>query len=84
MDMLEYSKLILSRVSFSPELFRRELQKSIDTLDNNDIDILKTWCIKEFGKSHPEILVDSFQLKPYPKITISNKKSVSKETMDNK
>ncbi len=64
MNILEYSKLILSRVSFCPELFKRELHKSIDTLENEDIDGLKIWCIREYGKDYAEILVDSFQLIP--------------------
>lgn len=64
MNILEYSKLILSRVSYYPEIFKRELQKSIDSLDNEDNCILRIWCIKEFGKDYPEIQIESFQFIP--------------------
>lgn len=64
MDILEYSKIILSRVSFSSELFERELNKSINTLEMDEIIHLRIWCLNEFGKEFPEILVNSFQLVP--------------------
>jgi hypothetical protein len=61
MDLLEYSKLILGRVSFCPKLFKRELKKSIDVLETNELSLLRIWCVHEFGKEYPNILVDSFQ-----------------------
>lgn len=70
MDLLEYSKLILGRVSFSPELFKHELKKSIRALKANEISSLRVWCIMEFGKEYPKILVDSFQIIPYQKVKL--------------
>jgi hypothetical protein len=74
MDLLEYSKLILSRVSFCPELFKRELQKSIEVLEMQDISMLRIWCLNEFGKEYPELLVDSFQIIPNQQVKFFNKK----------
>jgi hypothetical protein len=65
MDKLEYRKLILSRVSFSPDVFEKELKKSVHTLDDKEVCLLKIWCIRKFGKEYPEILVDSFKIIPH-------------------
>ena len=77
MDLLEYSKLILSRVSFCPELFKRELQKSIKVLEMQEISMLRIWCLNEFGKEYPDVLVDSFQIIPKQQIKIHNEKRIS-------
>lgn len=61
MDYLEYSKLILFKVSFNPDLFKRELNKSLNELDDQGKSLLKCWCVNEFGREYPEILIDSFQ-----------------------
>lgn len=59
--MLEYIKLILGKVSFSKELFEKELRKAINMLVPNEIDQLKDWCYARFSDLYEEILNRSFQ-----------------------
>ncbi len=49
MSMLEYSKMILEKVSFDPRLFKTELNKAIQKLLSTEIAELKKWCIEKFG-----------------------------------
>jgi hypothetical protein len=56
--MLEYCKLILSKVSFSKELFEKELRKAIHgLLLKEEIKIFMSWCYQEFSKTYYSILV---------------------------
>ena len=52
--MLDYTKSILERVSFNPELFKRELQKAIKTLLPYEIEYLKKWLLR-FTCKKPEL-----------------------------
>lgn len=58
--MLEYAKNILPKVSFSRELFRKELNKCIDWLDEDQVVELYNWCNKKFKKKYPKILSEAF------------------------
>jgi hypothetical protein len=59
--MLELGKKILSVVSFDKALFQKELKKAIRSLKSaEDLNILKEWCIKEFGKKHRSIIREAF------------------------
>lgn len=59
--MLELTKNILQKVSFDPNLFKKELLKALKWLKNQEeIRILKEWCTIEFGKSHSTILKEVF------------------------
>lgn len=46
MIMLEYTKLILSKVSFDPQLFVKEYKKAIQWLSPEDANTLLQWCLK--------------------------------------
>ena len=59
--MLEYTKLILRKVSFSKELFGKELKKSIKWLKKEEILVLQTWCILTFGDIYGDIIQESFK-----------------------
>ncbi len=48
-SMLEYCKIILVKVSFSHELFKKELRKSSYLLQEDEMDQLYAWCKKRFG-----------------------------------
>jgi hypothetical protein len=61
--MLEYAKIILPKVSFSPDLFRKELAKCINWVGESDIMKLKEWCFENFSDSHPDILVSAFNVR---------------------
>jgi len=58
--MLEYAKVILPKVSFSKELFRKELEKCINWVEAPDLEELKDWCYDNFGEMYPEILNQAF------------------------
>ena len=46
--MLEYAKVILPKVSFSRDLFRKELTKCINWVSEAEISSLKSWCYENF------------------------------------
>lgn len=54
--MLNYVKLILSKVSFDKNLFEKELKKAIALLIPNEIIELKTWCMEMFGHLYRTII----------------------------
>ena len=58
--MLEYAKTILPKVSFSKELFRKELVKCIHWVEQNQIEELHTWCYENFNEMYPDILTEEF------------------------
>ncbi|SKC81953.1 hypothetical protein SAMN05660236_4062 [Ohtaekwangia koreensis] len=47
--MLEYCKLILTKFSFSRNLFLKEYKKSIKVLSKNDTNELRHWARSTFG-----------------------------------
>lgn len=49
MSMLEYSKLILEKVSFDRKLFQKELKKALRQLVGTDRDELVRWVAARFG-----------------------------------
>lgn len=83
MDLLEYSKLILGRVSFCPELFKKELDKSIDVLEPQEAISLRNWCIREFGKEFPDIMVSTFQTIPNQQMNVLNRTKSTHEKFRN-
>ena len=58
--MLEYAKVILPKVSFSRDLFRKELLKCIDWVDGSELSELRKWCFENFRDIHPDILSEVF------------------------
>lgn len=58
--MLEYSKVILSKVSFDPMLFGKELKKALGWINKNEQRILLQWCLLEFGHRYFDIIKDYF------------------------
>jgi len=54
--MFEYTKTVLKKVSFSAELFTRELQKALKRLLPYEIDELRLW-LKNYTIQKPELLV---------------------------
>lgn len=53
--MIEYTKLILSKVSFDPNLFYRELKKAVNSLLPYEIEELKEW-LNVYTKNKPELM----------------------------
>jgi hypothetical protein len=58
--MLEYAKVILPKVSFSKELFRKELIKCIGWVEEDQRDELYDWCYENFKEIYPEIISSVF------------------------
>jgi hypothetical protein len=58
--MLEYTKTILQKVSFSPALFAKELKKSMKWLKNDEVSALQSWCYLTFGDLYPEVIHETF------------------------
>ena len=56
MKMLDYQKTILEKVSFSKELFKRELSKSHKWLNLDEFGDLIVWATDNFGKIYSEII----------------------------
>jgi len=54
--MLEFSKRILSKVSFDKKLFKKELSKSIRWLTQKEILTLKIWTLTTFSQYKDTIL----------------------------
>ena len=54
--MLEFSKKILSKVSFDKTLFRKELQKSAGWLNKKEVITLKIWTLTTFSQYKNTIL----------------------------
>ncbi len=55
--MNEYAKVILPKVCFSRELFRKELSKCVNwAQQGNELEELNQWCYENFGEMYPEIL----------------------------
>ncbi len=54
--MYEYTKTVLKKVSFSVDLFSRELQKALTRLLPFEIDELRLWLIS-YTKQKPELVI---------------------------
>ena len=54
MTKLEYSKVILEKVSFNHKLFSKEFYKAIRNLVEPEIFELHEWCVRKFGAEFME------------------------------
>lgn len=57
--MLEFSKKILSNVSFDKRLFKKELHKSARWLNKKELISLKIWALSTFSE-YKKITLDVF------------------------
>src|SRR5436190_189589 len=51
--MFEYTKQILTKVSFDRTLFRKELVKSLQILKKDERRLLKVWCVANVAAENP-------------------------------
>jgi hypothetical protein len=58
--MFEYAKVILPKVSFSKQLFRKELNKCIHWVEPEQIRELYSWCNENFREMYPDVLKEAF------------------------
>jgi hypothetical protein len=61
MNMLEYIKMILDKVSFDKVLFEKELKKGLKELLPAEMKELKSWCYEKFGKVYQTMLNKVFR-----------------------
>ncbi|GHA70394.1 hypothetical protein SAMN04487941_2803 [Pontibacter akesuensis] len=62
-EMLEYVKTILLKVSFDKMLFEKELRKAFKVLERAELKQLRNWCYEQFSGMYLLILNRVF-LKP--------------------
>lgn len=59
--MLEHQKLLLEKLSYDKELFKKELVKSFKWLKSYEIIKLHTWLKNKYGQTHGDIIQDVFE-----------------------
>ena len=57
--MLEFSKKILSKVSFDKDLFKKELKKSTRWMNKKELTLLKIWALTSFSQ-YKKVIIDVF------------------------
>ncbi len=58
--MLEFTKSILTKVSFDRLLFKKELKKAAKWLTKEELQHLKTWCQQRFGTIYGDVINETF------------------------
>lgn len=53
-------KVVLTKVSFDPFLFQKELKKSTEWIQNSELIKFKQWVIEEFGKEYSSVIAEVF------------------------
>lgn len=59
--MFEYSKEILTKVSFDRTLFNKELVKAIKWLKADERNLLMMWCLATFGNKYSDVIIQAFR-----------------------
>jgi hypothetical protein len=59
--MLEFSKSVLQKVSFDHLLFKKELTKSIQWINEADAKDLREWCLEMYGNKYSDIIQQAFE-----------------------
>lgn len=58
--MLEFTKKILTKVSFDRILFAKELRKSVKWLSKEELQHLRNWCQQRFGSIYGDVINETF------------------------
>lgn len=59
-EMLEFTKRILTKVSFDRLLFKKELKKAVKWLSKDELHQLKVWCQQRFGSIYGDVINETF------------------------
>lgn len=59
--MFEYSKEILTKVSFDKSLFTKELRKALRWLKSEERKMLMVWCLTTFGNKYSDVIMHTFR-----------------------
>lgn len=62
--MLEHQKVLLEKLSYDRELFRKEIVKSFKWLKSSEITKLYKWLRVNFGNTHGDIIREAFEYIP--------------------
>lgn len=54
--MLDYVKLILTKVSFNRALFEKELRKALKMLLPAEVPDFRAWCYQQFSRIYRRVL----------------------------
>ena len=54
--MLDYVKMILTKVSFNKALFEKELRKALKMLLPDELPDFRTWCYQQFSRIYRRVL----------------------------
>ncbi len=54
--MLDYVKMILTKVSFNKALFEKELRKALRMLLPAELPDFRTWCYQQFSRIYRRVL----------------------------
>jgi len=69
--MLDYVKTILIKVSFDQSLFKKELEKSLQWLEADEILKLKDWVIEKFNHMYKDIIIGVFSIYELSPVSIN-------------
>lgn len=58
--MFEYTKQILTKVSFDRNLFRKELVKALQLLKKDERRLLRIWCVATFA-TYSDIILEVYR-----------------------
>ncbi|HNT79101.1 MAG TPA: hypothetical protein PKH65_00340 [Bacteroidia bacterium] len=59
--MFEYTKEVLTKVSFDKALFRKELIKAVKWLKADERRMLMIWCLTTFGHLYTDVIKEVFR-----------------------
>lgn len=59
-EMIEYAKVILPKVCFWKNLFKKELLKCVSWTKSIEMEELVCWCYENFYEMHPDVLDEVF------------------------
>jgi len=59
--MLEYSKMILEKVSFDRTIFEKELSKAVKRVNAEEIAHLEGWIYAKFSEKHLKVIDSVFK-----------------------
>ena len=54
--MLDYMKMILTKVSFNRALFEKELRKALNVITPVELPDFRTWCYRQFARLYRRVL----------------------------
>jgi hypothetical protein len=59
--MLDHQILLLEKISYDKDLFKKEIIQSFKWLKSYEIIFLHSWLKKNYGKTHADVIRDVFE-----------------------